>query len=231
MGTPRVTIVGVETPCAETYSSGRRRGQSCDNPSRIRIDGVPYCGLHARSAMIEYGAPSIDDIIAMAGDAELACKACSRLYATHTLTQGDYGWNPVNFGEIGNEVDVCETCYKRYTRCHHMTHSPTGDVEMCNEQATHPFPRIAFGFDDEGDDENGMEREDELADALYYCEAHYQIALAERQEEVTELEKNLAEYRAEMKDEYSEREKELDALIDRIYPRIVERLRADRYLK
>ena len=231
MGTPKITILGIESPCSKTYTSGRRRGQPCANASQVRIDGVAYCGLHARSEMLEYGSPSAHEIIAMVEDADLVCEACSRLYAAHPYTVGSYGWSPGTLGEIGSEVGLCDVCYGRYTRCIFYTHLPDGELESCSERATHPgpprrsiFSRIFSPFDDEDDD---LEDEDETPAAMRYCEVHHQIALAEQQQKDAESEARLAEYEAAAAEH---REQALNDLFDWMYPRIVERLRADKYL-
>ena len=232
MRTPKITILGTESPCSKTYASGRRRGQPCVNTSQIRIDGVAYCGLHARSEMLEHGSPSADEIMAMVEDADLGCEACSRLYASHTYTEGSYGWRPLALGEIGSEVGLCGACYERYTRCTYRIHSPEGEIELCSEQATHPGPprRSIFSFslfDDEDDYDDGVEDEDEISGALLYCEAHHQIAIAETQQNDAESEARLAEFEAA---EAERREQALNDLLDWMYPQIVERLRADGYL-
>ena len=232
MRTPKITILGTESPCSKTYASGRRRGQPCANTSQIRIDGVAYCGLHARSEMLEYGSPHANEIMAMAEDADLGCEACSRLYATHTYTEGSYGWGPQALGVIGSEVGLCGACYERYTRCIYLTYSPEGEIERCNEQATHPGPprRSIFSFSvfgNEDDHEDGVREEDETPAALRYCEAHHQIALAEQQQKDAESEARLAEYEAAAAED---RELALNDLLDWMYPRIVERLKADKYL-
>ena len=231
MRTPKITILGIESPCSKTYTSGRRRGQPCANASQVRIDGAAYCGLHARSEMLEYGSPSAHEIIAMVEDADLVCEACSRLYAVHTYTVGSYGWNPYSLGEIGSEAGLCNACYERYTRCIYYTRSPDGEVESCSERATHPgpprrsiFSRILMPFDDEDDD---LEEEDETPAAMRYCEAHHQIALAEGEQKKAELQARLAEYEAS---EAEYREEALNDMLDWMYPQIVERLRADGYL-
>ena len=232
MRTPKITILGIESPCSKTYASGRRRGQPCANASQIRVDGMAYCGLHARSEMLEYGSPNANEILAMAEDADLGCEACSRLYATHTYIEGSYGWEPGTLGEIGSEVGLCDVCYERYTRCIYRTHSPESEVEFCSKQATHPGPprRSSFSFsafDDEDDYDDDLGDEDESPDALRYCEAHHQIALAEKQRKDAESEARVAEYEAEAAER---REQRLNDLLDWMYPRIVERLRTDKYL-
>ena len=169
--------------------------------------------------MLEYGSPHADEIMAMAEDADLGCEACSRLYATHTYTEGSYGWRPWALVKIGSEVRLCGACYERYTRCMYRTNSPDGEVEFCNEQATHPGPprRSIFSFSVFGneDDEDGVSEEDETPAALRYCEAHHQIALAEQQQKDAESEARLAEYEAAAAED---RELALNDLLDWMYP-------------